>query len=121
MTISKVSLKIASELASGERFSLEKFFLKAKPGEIFDFWHYHFFYSYPEFGKQWTNDQCCQYHEVTTHCSKCQENPDRNYAGVGSLYLLMNEDRKALLLCDECANGLKVFGEVPYFVQLRLF
>jgi hypothetical protein len=121
MRISKLSLKVASQLSSCSTFELHDFFAKAKPGQIFDFCHYHFYYSYPEFGRQWKNGLSCEFHRVETCCGKCQAQPHRNFAGIGSLYLYMNDDRKALILCDECGKGLKLFGEVPQFVQMNLF
>ncbi|MGN6341457.1 MAG: hypothetical protein ACTHML_10870 [Ginsengibacter sp.] len=50
-----------------------------------------------------------------------QEQPDRNYPGVGSLFLLINKNREASFLCDDCARGGRVFGEVERFVQMELF
>ena len=121
MRISKVSLEVASQLSSFSTFGLQDFFNKATPGQIFDFCHYNFYYSFPEFGHQWKNGLSCEFHRVETCCRKCQAQPERNFAGVGSIYLSMQEDRNASLLCDDCAMGLKVYGEVKRFVQLELF
>jgi hypothetical protein len=119
--LTKISLKVACELSSGPLFDLERFFKQAKPGEIFDFCHYNFYYSYPEWNKKWPGGKELQFHQVHTCCNKCQEQPERNYAGIGSLYLLMNENRKASLLCDDCAKGLKEFGEREKYVQAAMF
>ena len=121
MHISKVSLEVASQLSSCSTFELRDFFLRAEPGQIFDFCHYNFYYSFPEFGYQWKNGLSCEFHRVETCCSKCQAKPARQYAGIGSVYLCMEENRKALILCGECAKGLKVFGKVEKFEQLELF
>ena len=121
MHISKVSLEVASQLCSCSTFELIDFFQKAKPGQIFDFCHYNFYYSFPEFGCQWKNGLSCEFHRVETCCSKCQAQPARQYAGIGSLYLCMEENRKALILCLECREGLQVFGEISNFMQLELF
>ena len=121
MRISKVSLEVASQLSSCSTFGLQDFFNKATPGQIFDFCHYNFYYSFPDFGHQWKNGLSCEFHRVETCCSKCQAQPTRQYAGIGSLYLCMAENRKALILCDVCAEGLKVFGNVRCYEQLSLF
>ncbi|MGN6804249.1 MAG: hypothetical protein ACTHJN_20290 [Ginsengibacter sp.] len=120
MTIDKISFQVAWQLCSC-RADLEYFFTHATPGEIFPFTHYNFFYSYPSFGRVWPNGLLAQFHRVHTCCSKCQAFPDRNFAGIGSINLSMRPDRKASLLCDECAKGEKVFGEVESYVQGKLF
>ena len=121
MKISQVTLKVAAALSSCSTFALNDFFLHAKPGQIFDFCHYNFYYSYPEWGYQWKDEKLLQFHQVHTSCSKCPEQPARNYAGIGSFYLCIQENRKASLLCDDCAEGLQVFREVERLVQMRLF
>ena len=120
MQISKISLEVASQLSSCSTFELHKFFQEAKPGQIFDFCHHHFYYSYPEFGRHWENGLSCEFHQIETSCSKCQEQPSGNFAGIGSLYLCMEENRKASILCDKCAEGLKVYGLREHCRQLTL-
>ena len=120
MRISKISLEVASQLSSCSTFELIDFFQKAEPGQIFSFCHYNFYYSFPEFGRQWKNGLSCEFHQIETCCSKCQEQPSRNFAGVGSLYLSMEENRKASILCDECAEGLKLYGLRERCRQLTL-
>lgn len=121
MIITKVSLLVAMQLSSCSTFELHKFFQNAKPGEIFDFCHYRFYYSYPEFGMQWKNGKAMQFHQVYSCCRKCQAQPDRNCIGVGTLYLCMNENHKADFLCDDCSKDLPVYGAKPYYRQLAFF
>lgn len=118
--LSKISFDIAWQLSTC-RGGLEDFFHHAKPGEIMDFTHHNFYYSYPSFGRIWPNGLLAQFHQVHTCCSKCQAIPERNFAGVGSFYLFMQPYSKALLLCDEHSAGLPVFGAVPHYTQLSLF
>ena len=120
MRISKVSLEVASQLSSCSTFGLQDFFNNATPGQIFDFCHYNFYYSFPEFGRQWKNGLSCEFHRVETCCSKCQAKPPRNFAGIGSLYLCMDGNRKTLVLCRECGKGLKVYGLRAHVRQLTL-
>jgi hypothetical protein len=115
-----LSLQVAWQLSSC-RWDLEDFFLNAKPGEIFPFTHYNFYYSYPSWGRIWPNGLLAQFHQLHTCCSKCHAIPDRNYAGIGSLFLFFLDNAKASFLCDDCAKGLKVFGEVEMYLQLELF
>lgn len=121
MKINKISLIAAAEICSCAKFELYRFFETASPGQIFDFNHYNFYYSYPSFRRTWSNGLSTQFHRVETCCSECQDHPERNFAGVGSIHLCMLEDRKAALLCDEHSAGLPVYDAILCFTQLPLF
>lgn len=70
--------------------NLEAFAKEADSNDYTMFTHRNFFYSYPEWGKSWANGNDCEFHRVHTKCHLCDYMPDRNYAGVGNMYLLNN-------------------------------
>lgn len=89
-TITTITLDVAKALCAGSYFDLVKFAETGDANDYIIFNHCRTFYSYPEFGKQWTNGQMCQPHRVQTQCHICGHTPERNFAGVGSLFLLNN-------------------------------
>lgn len=89
-TIHTITPQVAAELCSGPRFDLQAFVEKGDANDVLLFAHYAFFYSYPAWGKKWPNGKDCVYHRVETQCHLCGYKPERNYAGVGTLYLLNN-------------------------------
>jgi hypothetical protein len=90
-TISSINVPVALAIGGAEIFNqIKRFSEAAKANEYTCFTHYHFFYSYPKWGKQWPSQKSCEYHTVNTKCHFCNWQPKRNYAGVGSIYLLNN-------------------------------
>jgi hypothetical protein len=45
-------------------------------------------------------------------CFKCQAQTTGNFADIESLYLCMNDDLNAFILCDECAKEGNVIKQV---------
>lgn len=90
-TITTITLFVALAIGGSEILNqIEKFSKEAAENEYTNFIHYNFFYSYPEFGKKWLNGKDCEFHRVNTKCHLCDYTPERNYAGVGTIYLLNN-------------------------------
>lgn len=84
MTVSTLTLNVALAIGGNKIFNqIGKFSKEANENEYTMFTHYNFFYSYP-IGKD------CQFHQVNTKCHLCDHTPERNYAGVGTIYLLNN-------------------------------
>ena len=105
MTITTITLRVALAIGSTELFNrIEEFFLNAKACQCTDFVHLNYFYSYPEFGKKWSNGKYSEYHEVKTMCHHCGEFPERNYAGYGTINLLKTNADRAFCLCNQCAR-----------------
>lgn len=90
-TITTITLSVALAIGGVEIFNqIERFTKEATENEYTRFTHYNFFYSYPEWGKTWANGKSCEFHRVNTKCHLCDWQPQRNYAGVGTIYLLNN-------------------------------
>lgn len=90
-TISTISLQVALAIGGSRAFNdIERFSLEANENEYTCFTHFNFFYSYPEWGKKWPDGKSCQYHRVNTKCHLCDYMPERNFAGVGHIYILNN-------------------------------
>lgn len=90
-TITTITLSVALAIGGTEIFNqIERFSREATENEYTSFTHYNFFYSYPEWGKKWANGKQCEFHRVNTKCHLCDYMPERNYAGVGEIYLLNN-------------------------------
>lgn len=90
-TITTITLSVALAIGGTEIFNqIERFSKEATENEYTRFTHYDFFYSYPEWGRPWKNGKSCEFHKVNTKCHLCDWKPIRNYAGVGSIYLLNN-------------------------------
>lgn len=87
--ITTLSQSVAEQITTN-RVLLSEFIENAGNNQFFPFTHYNFFYSYPDFGKQWPGDKPCEYHDITTRCHLCGKEPERNFAGIGTLYLLHN-------------------------------
>jgi hypothetical protein len=88
--ITTLSIRVADAIRSGPSFWLNDFIAFGDCNDVFPFAHHNFFYSYPEFGKQWPDGKPCEFHRVDTGCHLCGYQPSRNHAGVGNLYLLHN-------------------------------
>lgn len=90
MTVSTITLKVALELCPSERFTLLDFHSKAGCNDAYLWAHASYFYSSPEFGKCWKNGKSREFHRVETACHICGCKPERNYAGVGNIFILNN-------------------------------
>jgi hypothetical protein len=114
-TISTISLSVALAIGGVEIFNqIEKFSKEATDNEYTSFTHQNFFYSYPEFGKSWKNGKSCEFHRVQTKCHLCDFVPERNYAGIGSMYLLNNGTCNDEILVNdgyEVVRGKKVYNQ----------
>ena len=88
--ISTISINVAKKISSFGILDLLQFLEKSTCNEYMLFTHYNFFYSHPEFGKKWINGEEFEFHSVETKCHLCDDMPYRNFAGIGSLYLLNN-------------------------------
>jgi hypothetical protein len=118
------------------RMGFETFFKQAKHNEWYSFTHQNFFYSGPEFGKQWANGQHSQFHRIQTMCNCCGKLPERNYAGYGTLYAYKSHaalpKQRIVLFCRSCRDwrDSKEFNALPIIrttstpkpeLQLQLF
>ena len=120
MKVSSLTLNIAWHIGS-DRFLLNLFYKYAEPGQFIYFAHTSFFYSYPDFGKAWPDNQSCQFHQVNTCCHICGQPPERNYGGYGTLLLQRTSGQRMDLVCDEHKMGL-VFNPALFSKrQLALF
>lgn len=90
MLTTTLTYNVAEKIRSGASFELDEFVKNGSCCEYINLCHYNFFYSYPEWQKKWPNGQEQQFHRVDIKCHLCDYRPDRNYAGVGSIYLLNN-------------------------------
>jgi hypothetical protein len=117
--ISFLTLNLANEICSGQTQSLLSFYLNAKSNEFFLFSHFNFFYSYPEYGKQWKNEKICEFHRVNISCNCCKKIPDRNYAGVGNIWLMKSnkENRDFVCLCNSCKQWKNTTEFKPIQIQ----
>lgn len=111
--ITTLSYKVADAIRTMDNWELQEFAEKGKVGEMILYAHYHFFYSYPEFGKKWANDKSSCYHEVDVRCYLCGERPDRNFAGIGSIYLAKASAAlpRFVCLCRDHTGINTKFGE----------
>ncbi|MDD4157315.1 MAG: DNA adenine methylase [Candidatus Cloacimonetes bacterium] len=112
-TVSTLTINIAHEISSCETSSLDRFIENALPYEKYNFCHYNFFYTYPEFGKKWKNNKDMEFHRLHIKCEKCGAIPDRNYAGVGDIYLIHNNvtngRARMRCLCRYCAQQYQTY------------
>jgi hypothetical protein len=126
-TITSISINVAMTIASRPFFEFDTFLQKANHHHYIHFTHQNFFYSYPDFGKQWPNGKMCEFHRVHTQCHVCSWQPERNYGGYGTIFLLNNgisENTKGrmLLLCPNHVHGYTLFTtEKKLVTQLQLF
>jgi hypothetical protein len=101
-TLTTLTPRIAQEIAPYGRFHLDQFIKEGDANDYIMFTHRNFFYSYPDWGKQWPDGKDCEYHRVDTKCHLCGHIPDRNFAGYGTLYLLNNGvSDEDILVVDE--------------------
>lgn len=108
--ISTITLQVALAIGSNEIFNqISKFTKEATEHEYTSFTHYNFFYSYPEWGKKWPNGETCEFHSLNTKCHLCNWRPERNYAGVGTIYLL-NSGSRMTMLCPKHIKGYFEYG-----------
>lgn len=106
--LSSITLNVALAIGTADCFNrLEEFTKKASCCEYTSFTHYNFFYSYPLFGKKWKDNKYCEYHQVNTICHICKCMPERNYAGIGTMYLLHNGVGDNEILIKN--NGIKQY------------
>ena len=111
--ITTISYKIAFAITSFERATLKRFHDEATCNEYMDFTHYNFLITGPEFGKEWRNGKDIEYHKVETKCHLCSYRPDRNYAGIGSLYLLHNGISDETIVKWSGTGKNRTWKEVP--------
>lgn len=129
--LSQLSYNLALEIMSDVKTYFMDFAKRHEYNHYYMFTHYSFYYSYPEFGKKWNNtsDLCC-FHKIETCCNECGYTPDRNYAGIGTLFITgyaPKVDGKFTLYCKDCVPGFN-FSEDPRITnfntktkQLQLF
>jgi len=104
--ITHLTIRVAEAICSGEKVSLETFFRFGKANEFFMFAHHNFFYSYPEWEKKWKDEQICEFHQVNIACNCCGRIPERNYGGIGNIWLMKSnrERRDFVCFCNSCKN-----------------
>lgn len=110
-TITTITAALANTI--GHPAELQKFIAEANCNHYTMFTHQNFFYSYPEFGKDWSNGKMCEFHRVNTKCHLCDWQPERNYAGYGTIYLLNNGVSKKTILIYEGIGKNRVTKLVP--------
>jgi hypothetical protein len=103
MNLTTLTYNLALRIRSGPSWDLDKFVKEASCCDYMLFPHYNFFYSYPDWGTQWKNGKESEFHRVETFCHLCGAKPERNYAGIGCLYLLNNGiGDEEILVSDGC-------------------
>ena len=123
MEISTITLNVALAIGAGTVNKIEQFSKEADCNEYTLFTHYNFFYSYPEWEKKWKDGKLSEFHRVHTKCHLCDYRPERNYAGIGSIYILNNGlCNKTILVKNgtEIRRGKEctIFKEIPNTPQL---
>lgn len=121
MALTYLSLKVAEAITSSTLFQLQDFVSNAPTNQWIPFTHYNFYYSYPEWSKKWHNIKdhtATMFHKIETACHCCRKTPTRNYAGVGTLYMLKsninNKDKRAHKLLLFCSSCVKWRNTMPY-------
>lgn len=108
MITSVLSYDVAYEMASGEKWSLERFFKGGDNNDYMIFSHYNFIYHYPEWGKKFKGVDY-SFHQIELQCNICKKKPDRNYAGVGIIYLLHNgASHPETIIGERILDGKKI-------------
>jgi len=120
MKVCSLTFNIAWQIRS-DRFLLKQFYKYAQPGQFIYFAHTPFYYSYPDFGKAWTDGKSCQFHQVKTCCSICGQVPERNYGGYGTLLLQRTTGQRMDLVCGEHEIGWQFNPALFSKRQLSLF
>lgn len=90
MTISTITKTVAFAICSGPLWDIIAFIDNGDANEYLMFSHYNFYYSRPEWGTKRVDGSSCQFHRVEPVCHICKRHFERNYAGVGTMYLLHN-------------------------------
>jgi ribosomal protein L24E len=112
-TISTITLNVALALNSVGFSRLDEFATKADLLEYIPFTHHNFFYSYPEWGKKWANGKEEQFHRVHTKCHTCGYIPNRNYAGVGTMYLVNDGHARFRIICHKHKSSYSEWQATP--------
>jgi len=121
MRVSNLTLNIAWQITS-DRCLLNNFYKLADRHHYIYFTHQPFIYSYPIFGKCWPNGKNCEFHEVTTCCKICGQEPDRNFAGYGTMILQRSGPGARMdLVCLEHVSGSLFNQNLFAEKQLKLF
>ena len=121
MKVSSLTFNIAWQIAT-DRFLLDVFYKHANPRQFIYFTHTPFFYTYPDFGKTWSDKKYCEFHQVDTFCHICGEAPNRNFAGYGTLLLqCTGAGNRMNLICDEHNIGVEFNPALFSRPQLSLF
>ena len=121
MKVSSLTLNVAWQITS-DRFLLKPFFKYANANQFIYFTHKPFFYSYPAFGKIWTSGKNCECHGVHTCCHICGQEPDRNFAGYGTLILQRSGPGNRMdIVCDDHISGYEFNPSLFSQKQLSLF
>lgn len=112
-TISTITLNVALALNSVGFSRLDEFASTAEGNEYVAFTHYSFFYSYPELGNKWPNGKDEQFHQVHTKCHICGQIPERNYAGVGTMYLVNDGRKRMRIVCHKHKSSYSEWQPTP--------
>lgn len=114
--ITSISLAVASMICSGPKFELLHFAENGNCNHVLLFSHYNFFYTYPVWGTKWKNGKDCQFHRLHTKCHLCDYTPERNYAGIGNIYLLNNgiSDAEILVKTGESIKRGRIITHTQY-------
>lgn len=106
-TVSTLTLSVALAICGSDALTVKRFHQEADAYEYMIFTHFNYFYSYPEYGKKWKSGNNCEFHRVHTKCHICGAVPERNYAGVGSLFIINigrfatnQKNKRMVLLCN---------------------
>lgn len=109
MITSVLSYDIAYQLASGEKFTIERFFYGGDNNDYIMFSHYSFIYHYPGFNKQFKGGISHSFHRLELQCHLCKQKPERNSAGVGNIYLLHNgASHPETIIGERVPDGKKI-------------
>jgi len=95
------------------------FFSLSKANEYMSLCHTHYFYTYPEFGKEWKNKDC-QYHKFEASCEICKSKTDYNKFGIGFIYLF-NTGSQIVFRCENHLFNATKFKLYKKNEQLTLF
>ena len=119
MVLTTLTMNVAKEIMTAPKWELDRFHNEASCNNYISFSHYRFYYSYPAWGKVWADGKTCQFHKVETRCHLCGFKPERNFAGIGSLYLLHNGVSDAHILTGK-PKQMKYVPNTPRLSQMIL-
>ena len=106
-----LTIQLVEAINTGAFSEAPEFFTHAFENEYMDLSHTNFFYTYPAWGKKLPDGKPCQFHRFEVRCHSCGAMPERNYAGIGGIYLLKKNGR-VLFTCKAHLNNARPFKPI---------